>query len=81
MLPGRIKLRRRGWYGQGREEVVSVVMYMLRWKIDVMRKQECVYCLEAGLSCRGTLVWCSVNGARRRNGERVALDRAELGWG
>lgn len=30
MLPGRIKLRKWGWYGQEREEVVSVVMYMLK---------------------------------------------------
>ena len=84
MLSGRIELRKGGWYGQGREEVVSVVMCMLRVENRCDEKTGMCILLggRSGLqrnSCRS--VWCSVNGARKRNGERVALGRAELGWG
>lgn len=56
MLPGRIELWKGGG-GMDREgQVLSLFCACSGWKIDVMRKQECGYCLEAGLSCGGTLV-------------------------
>jgi len=65
------------------QEVVPVVMCMLRVENTCDgKKGMCVLLggrseLQSN-SCR--TVWYSFNGTRQRNGERVALGRAELGW-
>lgn len=83
MLPGSIELRKGGGMDRGGKKL-SLVTCILR--VEDRCDEKTAMCWLLGVrtelqrsSCR--ITWCSVKGARKRNGKRVALGRAGLGWG